>query len=132
LKKGFISLEYILIFAALLTIFSIFLITINNLYSNNLEVIDTKNLQSIKTNIQDIISFQELQTTSLNKIIISPKDCWNINKINNQKIIIKNNIKEYKIFTNNSFIVNNIDICSKQQLVIETNNNKIHLYLEQV
>jgi hypothetical protein len=132
LKKGFISLEYILIFAALLTIFSIFLITINNLYSNNLEVIDTKNLQSIKTNIQDIISFQELQTTSLNKIIISPKDCWNINKINNQEIIIKNNIKEYKIFTNNSFIVNNIEICSKQQLVIETNNNKIHLYLEQV
>jgi hypothetical protein len=132
LSKGFISLEYILLFASLLLIFSVFLITINNLYQNNLSIIDLKNLNYTKTNIQDIISFQELQISSLNKIIVSPNDCWSVVKKNRQEIIIKNSQKEYSIFTTTNFITNNLEICFSQILIIEKKNNNIYLYLEQL
>jgi len=102
------------------------------LYQNNLSIIDLKNLNYTKTNIQDIISFQELQISSLNKIIVSPNDCWSVVKKNHQEIIIKNSQKEYSIFTTTNFITNNLEICFSQILIIEKKNNNIYLYLEQL
>jgi len=130
LKKGFISLEYILIFGALLVVFSIFLLTIDGLYSKNLSAIDTRNLNKLKTTIQDTVSFQELQTISLRKIEINPKDCWYLKKISNQQISLENKTTKHNIYTRKTFNIDDYEICSKKQLTIETKNDYIYLYTD--
>jgi uncharacterized protein (UPF0333 family) len=130
LKKGFISLEYILIFCALLVIFSVFLITVDGLYKKNLSVIDTKNLINTYTEIQDRISFQELQTTSLYEIQIRPNNCWHLIKKSSYEIIIENENISKNIFSRIKINMNDIEICSKKTLVLSKKENQIYLYLE--
>ncbi len=130
MKKGFISLEYILIFSAVLMIFSVLLITIDNLYNKNLSAIDTKNLYQSSTKIQEIISFQELQTISLNKIKLNPNDCWYFKKISSKEISLENKKNVYKIYSRKTIILQEKEVCSERYLIIKKDDNNIYLYLE--
>jgi uncharacterized protein (UPF0333 family) len=118
-NKAQISLEYMLIFTALLVIFGTILLTATNIYNKNLNIMDNQELKNTSENIQKIINFQELQVSSIYNIKINPQNCWKFTKINNNSFYVENQKKIYEINSNYKINISNIEICSKKIIDIQ-------------
>lgn len=115
-----ISIEYILLFAAIITISITYFNVLNSVYKKNSVIIDNKYLQQISKDIQEDIDLLEIQPNSRKKIYFKNIDEWTIEKKDNYSFYIKNN-ESKKLITSNC----KINIKQKQNI---NKNNILILY----
>jgi len=124
-SKAQISLEYLLIALAIISILSILIYQITNLYSKNITAIDNIELKNTTKNIQDTFNLLKLQPKAITTLTINPQTKWNFQTLTQNTLKISNKNKEYTITSNNIIILKFQQINTTGTITIEKNNNKI-------
>lgn len=96
-KSGFVSLEYILVFAGVLSAIVLLSGTIVYLYNKNIAEIDNQRLKEGCKNINTTIEFLELIPEGKIELEFYNLFNWDIEKKSNTQILLKNKERECKI-----------------------------------
>ena len=126
-QKGFVSLEYVLIFAGVLSILTLISTLIITLYNRNINEIDN---QRLKENCKDLsltIELFELMPEGLTEIELNNLFEWTIEIKSQKEILIKN--KKISCSLNSRININNqINIIpEKYKLLISKQNNILNI-----
>ncbi|MFH0906489.1 MAG: hypothetical protein V1824_04085 [archaeon] len=131
-KKGLVSLEYLLIFLAVISVLSIIIYQAINLYEKNLEIIDKQNLNEFYNNLQQAIELSEIENNFSYIIDLKPLSNWEIENKTLRSITLKNKTKEYIITSSTFEIVLSKEIISKtdSKIILEKKNSKIYITIK--
>ena len=131
-SKAQVSLEYLLIALAIISVLSILIYQITNLYNKNIQAIDNLELKNTSKNIQDTLDLFNLQPKGIMEISINPQQNWYLETTKSNLLKIKNKNKEYSINSNNNLFLKTKQITKPGQIVIEKKDNRIIIsyYLE--
>lgn len=124
--KGFVSLEYILVFAGVLSILTILSTGIISLYNRNISEIDN---QRLKENCKDLsltIELFELMPEGLKEIELNNLFEWTI-EIKSQKEIIIRNKQKSCLLASRINIVSTTTLPKKHTLLISKKNNNLNI-----
>lgn len=124
--KGLISLEYVLVFAGVLSILTILSTGIISLYNRNINEIDN---QRLKENCKDLsltIELFELMPEGLKEIELNNLFEWTI-EIKSQKEIIIRNKQKSCLLTSRINIVSTTAFPKKHTLLISKQNNNLNI-----
>lgn len=130
MKKGFLSLEYILLTAATLSAISILILSGVSLYNKNINAIDDYKLEKLHTNLKNNISLIELNNGSKKTIYVETINEWVFRKSNLNCIIIKNKQKTKEICSNYKITINGSKFSGNGKINIENKNNTIYLNIQ--
>ena len=130
MKKGFLSLEYILLTAATLSAISILILSGVSLYNKNINAIDDYKLEKLHTNLKNNISLIELNNGSKKTIYVETINEWVFKKSNLNCIIIKNKQKTKEICSNYKITINVSKFSGDGKINIENKNNTIYLNIQ--
>lgn len=128
-QKAQVSLEFILLSLAVITILSIIITQATILYSKNIDVIDNRELKNTSEKIQSIINIVELLENYKDEIYIYPQKDWKFIKIDDFSFKIENKDKEYIIESNDKIYLYLDEIFKSEKIIIKKQENKI--YIEQ-
>jgi len=129
-NKAQVSLEYILIILAIVSLLSILMWQVFSLYSKNIEAIDNNELKKTSDRIQVICDNFYLQPKAQEIIIINNQKDWSMESTQNNLLRIKNENKEYLITCSNQINIINKTIYVKDKIIIKKENNKISITTE--
>ncbi|HOW29210.1 MAG TPA: hypothetical protein PK685_00835 [archaeon] len=126
MTKGFVTIEYVLIFAGILSILAVISTVIITLYSRNLNAIDNYRLKEKCKEINQTIEFFELMPEGLKQIELNNLFEWNIEQKLSTKIILKNKQKECLIFSRLN-LISVTHISKNYKLTISKQNNNLNI-----
>lgn len=127
MEKGQVSLEYILITLAVVSILSLVIFQATILYTKNLTLIDNKELKNTYEKIQGRIDITELLENYNDEFYINPQKTWDFEQINSKKIKLSNQEKEYIIESIDDMLLNINNLDKKQKIIIKKENKKIYI-----
>lgn len=130
MKKGFLSLEYILLTAATLSAISVLILSGVSLYNKNINAIDDYKLEKLHTNLKNNISLIELNNGSKKTIYFETVNEWVFKKSNLNCVIIKNKQKTKEICSNYKITINSAKFIGIGKINIENKNNTIYLNIQ--
>jgi hypothetical protein len=123
LQKGQVSIEYLLITLSVITVLSLIILQATTLYSKNIIQIDNKALKNTYEKIQSSIDICYLLDNYYIEIETSSEKDWFFERINDNKLILKNKHKEHtiesldKIKTNIKIINGTISIKKENKII---------------
>jgi hypothetical protein len=124
--KGFVSLEYILIFAGVLSVLTIIATGIISLYSRNINAIDNYRLKSSCKEINQTIELFELMPRGLTEIELNNLEEWAIERKGEKEITVKNKQKTCTISSRQT--ITSIDKLPKNHILkISKENNALNI-----
>ncbi|MCK9293001.1 MAG: class III signal peptide-containing protein [archaeon] len=126
-SKAQISLEYLLIALAVISILSILIYQITNLYSKNITAIDNLELKNTHKDLQNTLNLLKLQPKAITTLTINPQTEWNFQTTTQNTLKINNKNKEYIVTSNNIVVLKFKKIKTSATITIEKSNNKIIL-----
>jgi hypothetical protein len=126
MTKGFVTIEYVLIFAGILSILAVISTVIITLYSRNLNAIDNYRLKEKCKEINQTIELFELMPEGLKQIELNNLFEWNIEQKLSTKIILKNKQKECLIFSRLN-LISVTHISKNYKLTISKQNNNLNI-----
>jgi hypothetical protein len=126
MTKGFVTIEYVLIFAGILSILAVISTVIITLYSRNLNAIDNYRLKEKCKEINQTIELFELMPEGLKQIELNNLFEWNIEKKLSTKIILRNKQKECLIFSRLN-LISVTHISKNYKLTISKQNNNLNI-----
>lgn len=125
ITKGFVSLEYILIFAGVLSILAITTTGIITLYSKNINAIDNYRLKEGCKEINQTIELFELMPRGLKEIELNNIEIWHIDTLE-KELNLKNKLKSCKIISRQN--ITSINTIEKDyKLKITKQNNVLNI-----
>ena len=125
ITKGFVSLEYILIFAGVLSILAITTTGIITLYSRNINAIDNYRLKEGCREINQTIELFELMPRGLKEIELNNIEIWQIDALE-KELNLKNKLKSCKIISRQN--ITSINTLEKDyKLKITKQNNVLNI-----
>jgi len=126
MTKGFITLEYILLFASVLSVLSLCVLGIIALYNKNINAMDNYRLSIFCKELKETIELFEIMPDG--KEILEPNalSVWTIEK-SDEIIEIKNKNKNCKVTTSLSLKSTISDIKEKQKIEITKQNNALNI-----
>ncbi len=125
-KKGIVSLEYILLFACVVSVLGLIVAGIVSLYNRNIETIDNSRFLDFCKETKDIIELFELMPEGKKEIGASNLEIWNIERTG-KEIVLKNRKKDCKIVTETTVNLKTKVIEKKQKLVFTKQNNALNI-----
>jgi len=130
--KAQVSLEYILIVGAVVSLLLVIVTSSSILYKKNLSAIDDRELIRTGENIQQIIDTFELMPTGKEKVIITPEQTWTITYKDYLKktIILSNGNKEKPIISISDIYLEKKEVSEKSEIIITKIDDKIYIYIE--
>jgi len=126
MTKGFVTIEYVLIFAGILSILAVISTVIITLYSRNLNAIDNYRLKEKCKEINQTIELFELMPEGLKQIELNNLFEWNIEQKLSKKIILKNKQKDCLIFSRLN-LISVTHISKNYKLTISKQNNNLNI-----
>ncbi len=124
--KGFVSLEYILIFAGVLSVLTIIATGIISLYSRNINAIDNYGLKSSCKEINQTIELFELMPRGLTEVELNNLEEWAIERKGEKEITVKNKQKTCTISSRQT--ITSIDKLPKNYILkISKENNALNI-----
>ncbi len=132
--KGQVSLEYILIVGAVVSLLLIIVTSSSMLYKKNISAIDDRELIKTGAELQNILDTLELMPTGTEKIIVIPEWTWTIEYKDYLKktIILSNGNKEKPISSISDIYLEKKSISEKSEIIINKIDNKIYINIEKV
>jgi hypothetical protein len=133
-NKGQVSLEYILIVGAVISLLLIIVTTSSILYKKNISAIDDRELLVVGDKLQEILDTLELMPAGIEKIIITPENTWILEYKDYSKktIILGNGNKEKSISSISDIYLENNSISAKSEIIINKMDNKIYIDIKMV
>jgi hypothetical protein len=124
--KGFVTLEYVLLIAGIVSVLGTSIIGVISLYNKNIVVNDNYRLENFCKDLKAEIELFEIVPEG--KIEIEPKalSVWEIEKSNN-KITLKNTQNTCEIRTLLSINSTITEISEKQKLTLTKHNNILNI-----
>jgi hypothetical protein len=124
--KGFVTLEYVLLIAGIVSVLGTSIIGVISLYNKNIVVNDNYRLENFCKDLKAEIELFEILPEG--KIEIEPKalSVWEIEKSNN-KITLKNTQNTCEIRTLLSINSTITEISEKQKLTLTKHNNILNI-----
>lgn len=124
--KGFVSLEYILIFAGVLSVLTVIATGVISLYSRNINAIDNYRLKSNCKEINQTIELFELMPRGLTEIELNNLEDWEVEKTSEKEITVKNKQKTCTISSRQT--ITSIDKLPKNYILkISKENNALNI-----
>jgi competence protein ComGC len=130
MKKGFLSIEYILLVAAVVSAISVLVTSGIGIYTKNLNAIDNYKLDSFSENLQNNIYLLELNSNSKNSFEITTINEWTLKKTNKNCLNIENKQKTKTICSSYILSYNRSTITDYLKITLEHKNNTIYLYFQ--
>lgn len=129
-QKAQISLEYILIAFAIISVLSMLSYQIINIYNKNIDAIDNKKLKNLKQDLEESLKLSESMPNFYKEIEINPEKFWKIHKINN-KLILENKTKEYIITSNIDIKIMDIDLSNINKIILNKKQDILTITFEE-
>ena len=124
--KGFVTLEYILLIAGIISVLGASIIGVISLYNKNIIVNDNYRLTGFCKELRAEVELFEIMPEGKSEIEPGALSTWQIEKSNN-KIIIKNKQKTCKIKTFLSIKICFSEITEKQKITLTRHNNILNI-----
>jgi len=126
MRKGIVSLEYVLVFAGVLSILAITTTAIVDLYFRNINAIDNHRLKENCKEIKLTIELFELMPEGLREIELNNLNAWQMLVVSEKELTLKNNQKECKIFSRQNLkTITTIE--KNKKLNIQKQNNILNI-----
>ena len=130
MKKGFLSLEYILLVAAVVSAISVLVTSGVGIYTKNLNAIDNYKLDSFYKSLQNNIYLLELNNNSKSSFEVTTINKWLLKKENKNCVSIKNKEKTKTVCSSYILSYNRSTITDYSKITLEHKNNTIYLYFQ--
>jgi len=133
-EKAQVSLEYILIVGAVVSLLLIIVTTSGVLYKKNISAIDDRELIKVGEKLQHILDTLELMPAGTETIIVNPENTWTIEYKDYLKktIILSNGNKEKPISSISDIYLEKNSISGKSEININKMDNKIYIDIKLV
>jgi hypothetical protein len=133
-EKAQVSLEYILIVGAVVSLLLIIVTTSGVLYKKNISAIDDRELIKVGEKLQYILDTLELMPAGNETIIVNPENTWTIEYKDYLKktIILSNGNKEKPISSISDIYLEKNSISGKSEININKMDNKIYIDIKLV
>lgn len=128
MKKGFLSLEYMLLVAAVISAIGVLVASGIGIYNKNLNTIDNYKLDSFSKNLQNNIYLLELNNNSKKTFEVTTINKWFLKKDNKNCISIKNKEKTKTVCSSYTVNYDRSVINDYTKITLEHKNNTIYLY----
>ncbi|MFA5745254.1 MAG: hypothetical protein WCX82_00995 [archaeon] len=125
--KGFISLEYILLFASVLSILSITVVGVISLYNRNITAIDNSRFLDFCKELKSKVELMELMPEGKLEIEARNLKDWELKKNNSREIELTNETKNCKINTTLSITGENQTFKNNQKITLQKQNNTLNI-----
>ena len=126
-QNGFISLEYILLFASVISVLSITVIGIIAIYNRNIQAIDNSRFFDFCKELKSNIELIELMPEGKLEINARNLKDWQLKKNNSKEIELTNKTKNCKINTMPSTICQNKIFTPNQKITLIKQNNTLNI-----
>ncbi|HOZ35380.1 MAG TPA: hypothetical protein PLK55_00135 [archaeon] len=124
--KGFVTLEYVLLIAGIISVLGASIIGIINLYNRNITANDNYRLKGFCKDLKAEIELFEIMPEGKIEIEPGALSAWQIEKSNN-KITLKNNQKTCEIRTTLSINCTITEITETQKITLTKQNNILNI-----
>lgn len=124
--KGFVTLEYILLIAGIISVLGASIIGVISLYNKNIIVNDNYRLTGFCKELRAEVELFEIMPEGKSEIEPGALSTWQIEKSNN-KIIFKNKQKTCEIKTFLSIKIGFSEITEKQKITLTRHNNILNI-----
>ncbi len=133
-EKAQVSLEYILIVGAVVSLLLIIVTTSGVLYKKNISAIDDRELLKIGDKLQYILDTMELMPAGNETITVNPENTWTIEYKDYSKktILLGNGNKEKPISSISDIYLEKNSISGKSEIIINKMDNKIYIDIKLV
>lgn len=125
--KGFVSLEYILLFASILSVLSITVIGVISLYNRNIQAIDNSRFSDFCKELKSTIELLEIMPEGQLEIDARNLKNWQLKKKNSKEIELTNEIDNCKISTMLSITCQNKSFEKNQKITLQKQNNTLNI-----
>lgn len=127
ISKGFITLEYVLLFASVLSVLAVTATGIIALYNRNIDAIEKERLTDFCKELKTNVELLEIMPEGNLEIETKNLKTWGINKKNSKIIEIIAGKKKCEIYTTLIINLKNKNLEKNHKLILKKQNNTLNI-----